>query len=134
MAYTTRLVMKPKSEIIKRLNLEQKGKVQEFFTATCAKEMDKYVPFKSGDLATTVIQNGIPTTNVNEDTITYDQLYAQYQYKGVREDGTHKINEENRTRTMHPQATSYWDKVMWSNHKEKICKEVELAIERFAKK
>lgn len=134
MAYTTRLIMKPKSEILKRLNLEEKGKIQKFFTETCAREMDPYVPFDEGALAGSVIDNGVLTSNVKIDTITYEQKYAKYQYKGVREDGTHKINEANRNRSKHPRATSYWDKVMWSNKKYKIQKDVEREIERLAKK
>jgi hypothetical protein len=125
MAYTTKLVMKPNNEILKRLNLEEKGEVQKFFTSTCAKAMDKYVPFKSGDLASYTIHG-------NE--IWYDQLYAQYQYKGEREDGTHKINPANRTRIYHPLATSYWDKVMWSIDSPKVIAQVDAFIKLKAKK
>ena len=126
MAYTTKLVMKPKKEILKRLNLEKQGEVQKFFTETCKRFMDPYVPYRGGDLADDAyIENG--------NKVVYDQKYAQYQYKGEREDGTHKINPANRTRIYHPRATSKWDKVMWSNHKYTILKMVEEKIERCAK-
>ena len=124
MAYTTRLEMKPKSEILKRLNLEKKGEVQAFFTETCKRFMDPYVPYREGPLADDAYIEG-------KDKVVYDQLYATYQYKGEREDGTHKI--VNRTLTIHPRATSYWDKVMWSNHKLTIEKMVEEKIKRSAK-
>ena len=124
MAYQVKLKMKPKSEIIKRLNLEEKGKVQSFFTETCKKFMDPYVPYRGGDLADNAyIQD--------KSEIVYDQLYAKYQYKGVRDDGTRRIYK--RTRTIHPRASSYWDRKMWVIHKQQIEKMVEREIERVAK-
>lgn len=124
MAYQVKLVMKPKSEIIKRLNLEEKGKVQSFFTETCKKYMDPYVPYREGPLADDAYIE-------DKNKIVYDQLYAKYQYKGVRDDGTRRIHK--RTRTIHPRASSYWDKKMWVVHKHQIEKIMEKAIERFAK-
>jgi hypothetical protein len=118
--------MKPKAIILKGLNLEQGGKVHAFFTATCARHMDKYVPYDEGTLATTVIdESGNPTENVTATTITYTQPYATYQYEGQRQDGTHKINEANRNRSMHPEATSHWDRVMMSIERKKVIKEVQ---------
>ena len=45
-----------KDEIKKKLGLEPNGKVQAFFTQTCAIHMDKYVPFDTGVLAQTVVK------------------------------------------------------------------------------
>ena len=90
-------MLKPISEIKINLGIEPNGRVQKFFTATCAKHMDRFVPADANLLRETVILNGQPTSNVKADTITYTQPYAHYQYIGMREDGTHVINPENYT-------------------------------------
>ena len=119
------VTIKPISQIKVRLGIEPNGRVQKFFTQTCAIHMDKYVPFDEGTLATRVIANGQPTNNVQPSWIIYDVPYARYQYRGMREDGTHKINEANRNRTYHPLATSYWDKHMVSAEMKDVVKEVQ---------
>lgn len=106
--------MKPTSQIITRLGLEPNGRIQKFFTNTCAKHMDKYVPMKDGNLA---------DYRIVDDMIIYNQEYARYQYYGVREDGSHKI--QNRTLTKHPLASSYWDKKMVSAEMVDVIKEVQ---------
>ena len=95
--------LKPTSKIITRLGLNADGRVQKFFTSECAKAMDKYVPFDKGNLA---------DYRLEKTSVVYQQPYAKYQYYGVREDGTHRINEANRNRSMHPLASSYWDRKM----------------------
>jgi len=82
-------MLKPISEIKINLGIEPNGRVQKFFTDTCAKHMDKYIPQDTGDL------RGI--IHKTADSITYESNYAHYQYKGMREDGTHVINPENYT-------------------------------------
>lgn len=124
MAKNVKVIMKPKKDILKRLNLEDQGKVQKFFRDRIAIESDPYVPMVSGELARY-------TTHGTE--IWYDTPYAEYQYNGVREDGTHQINEANRNRTYHPQATSYWAEKMWAAKKYKIANDVKREIERLAK-
>ena len=59
-------------EIVGKLKLD--GKAQAFLTATVAKHMDKYVPFKYGNLRT---QRTIEPT-----VITYNMPYAHAQYVG----------------------------------------------------
>ena len=113
------VVIKPTSEIKIRLGIEPNGRVQKFFTETCAKHMDKYVPMDNG---------GLRRYQLGTNYVSYEQPYAKYQYKGIREDGTHKINEANRNRTKHPLATSYWDRKMVSAEMEDIEKEVEKFI------
>jgi hypothetical protein len=75
-------MLKPISEIKMNLGIEPNGRVQKFFTATCAKHMDRYVPADNYNLRETVILNGEPTSNVKTDTITYTQPYAHAQYVG----------------------------------------------------
>ena len=120
--------LKPTDVIIDELELDESGKLHSFFTATCALHMDKYVPFDEGILAGTVVRGEQTTSNVTADEIIYDQEYASYQYKGEREDGSHKI--VNRTLDKHPLATSYWDVHMWTAEREQIEKEVEKEFKR----
>ena len=111
------VTIKPISEIKARLGLEPNGRVQQFFTTQCYKHMDKYVPFDEGNLSSIV--------DIQPSWITYEQPYARYQYFGMRDDGTHKIDEANRNHNFHPLATSYWDKKMVSAEIEDVVKEVQ---------
>ena len=120
--------MNPDSVIEARLGIEEGGRIHKYFTEQCALHMDKYVPFDSGDLATTVVANSKVTGNVSEDTITYEQEYAKYQYYGVRKDGSHKIVK--RKRDMHPLATTYWDRHMVTAEMPQIVADVQKELER----
>lgn len=104
--------LKPISEIKARLGIQPSGPVQRFFTNTCYKHMDKYVPMDKGDLRTNVL--------VSYDTITYQSPYARYQYFGVREDGSHKVQHYTT-----PGTGPYWDKRMWSAEKDTVINEVQ---------
>lgn len=68
------VVIKPTSVIKARLGLEPNGKVQSYFTSTCQKHMDKYVPMRLGNLRTNV--------DVQPDRIIYKSPYAHAQYVG----------------------------------------------------
>ena len=109
--------MKPTSVIKARLGIEPNGRVQKFFTNTCYKHMDKYVPMDNGDLRTNV--------DIQPDSITYESPYARYQYYGVREDGTHEV--KNYTT---PGTGPYWDKRMVSAEMQDVVKEVQSYINR----
>ena len=104
--------MKPTSQIKARLGIEPNGKVQKFFTNTCYKHMDKYVPMDNGDLRTNV--------DIQPESITYESPYARYQYYGVREDGTHKVKNYTTSGT-----GPYWDKRMVSAEMQDVVKEVQ---------
>ena len=114
-----KLTMEPTSVIAINLGIAPSGEVQKFFTETCAKAMDDFVPFKKGNLADYIIVGT---------EIWYDQEYAEYQYNGMRKDGTHKI--VNRTTSYHPLATSNWDKVMWTAKGSDIVKQVQDKIKK----
>ena len=66
--------IKPTSVIKARLGLEPNGKVQSYFTSTCQKHMDKYVPMRLGNLRTNV--------DLQTDRITYKSPSAHAQYVG----------------------------------------------------
>ena len=67
--------MKPISTIKADLGIQPNGKVQRFFTDTCYRHMDKYVPKDVGNLR----------DNVDKGTnyITYESPYAHAQYVGI---------------------------------------------------
>lgn len=114
------LKLKPASVIKANLGLEPNGRVQQFFTNSCYKHMDKYVPMDTGDLRTIV--------DIQPNSITYEMPYASYQYYGVREDGTHQV--QNYTT---PLTCPYWDLQMWSAEGEDVEKEVQNYFNRGGK-
>ena len=67
-------MLKPVSEIKINLGIEPNGRVQKFFTNTCYKHMDKYVPKDAGILREVV--------DIQADSITYQSPYAHAQYVG----------------------------------------------------
>lgn len=112
--------LKPISIIETKLGIQPNGPVQKYLTETCYKYMDKYVPADEYDLRTLV--------ELKPNSITYASHYARYQYKGMREDGTHVV--KNYTT---PGTGPYWDKRMWSADKEKVLREVQNYINRGGK-
>ena len=110
--------LKPTSEIKARLGIEPNGRVQKFFTNTCYKHMDKYVPQRDGNLRTIV--------DIQSDSITYEQDYAKYQYNGISKSGK-PLNYKT------PGTGPYWDKRMVSAEMEQVVQEVQDYINRGGK-
>lgn len=104
--------LKPTSQIKARLGIEPNGRVQKFFTNTCYKHMDKYVPKRDGNLRTVV--------DIQSDSITYESPYAKYQYYGMREDGSRPVSNYTT-----PGTGTYWDKRMVSAEIDDVVKEVQ---------
>lgn len=115
-------------EIKKSLGIEPNGKVQAFFTQTCAIHMDKYVPYDTGTLAGTVVKNNVTTGNVKSDKIIYDQEYATVVYGGVRNGKELHYNTDK-----HPLAGPYWDRRMVSAEMQDVVKEVQDFVDRGGK-
>lgn len=107
----------PTSQIKSRIGINTNGDVQLFYTNTCYKHMDKYVPMDEGNLRTNV--------DIQPTFITYQSPYARYQYYGMREDGTHVVRNYTTSGT-----GTYWNKRMWSAEKNKVIKEVQDYIRR----
>lgn len=101
--------LKPISQLHAALGIEPNGRVQKFFTDTCAKHMDKYVPMDTGALRTNISKTA--------DSITYESPYAHAQYVGYT-----KGEVQNYTTAG---TGSYWDKRMWSAERETVIKEVQ---------
>lgn len=112
-----RLELKPISVIKANLGIQPNGPAHSYFTARCDAYMDKFIPYDPGHGGDHLRENKDIGTNY----IKYNMPYARYQYFGVREDGTHRINPENYTT---PGTGPYWDKEMWSVHKEDIINEM----------
>lgn len=108
--------IKPVGVIKTRLGIEPNGRVQKFFTETCYKHMDKYVPMSDlpskGNLRTIV--------DIQTDKIFYESPYASYQYYGQREDGSHQVKHYTT-----PGTGPYWDKRMVSVEMQDVVKEVQ---------
>lgn len=69
------MYLKPISEIKADLGINEGGRVQKFFTDTCAKHMDKYIPKDVGNLRT--------IKSKTSNSITYRSPYAHAQYIGI---------------------------------------------------
>lgn len=108
----------PTSTIHAHLGIEPNGRVQKFFQNTCYKHMDKYVPMRDGNLRTNVDLS-------DSEKIVYQSPYARYQYYGMREDGTHNV--QNYTT---PGTGTYWDRRMVSAEMQDVVKEVQDYIRR----
>lgn len=127
------VTLKPINEIKAHLGIEPNGRVQKFFTETCARRMDKYVPYDSGMLRKIVI--------VEDDSITYASPYAHYMYKGElyvdpntgsswAGKNVAKVPTGIDLKYHTPGTGSYWDKTMWSAEGQEIVKEVQAYIDR----
>lgn len=112
--------MKPASVIKARLGIQPNGPAHAFFTAECARQMDRFVPFDTGALKNTVVLDGKVTENVTTNTITYDQKYASVVYYGIRKGKPITIKTGK-----HKDATTYWDKHMWTAKGNEIVKKVQ---------
>lgn len=84
--------LKPISEIKANLGIEPNGRIQRFFTNTCYRHMDKYVPKDIGNLRTIV--------NMEADSITYESPYAHAQYVGIVNGGQVKNYTTPRNRSL----------------------------------
>ena len=107
--------MNSTSSIKTRLGINPNGRVQKFFTNTCYRYMDKYVPYESGNLRTIV--------DIDNNAVIYESPYAHYQYKGLSVNGN-SLNYKT------PGTGSYWDKKMVSAEIDDVVAEVQKEIER----
>ena len=105
--------IKPTSVIKARLGIQPNGPVHYFFTNTCYKHMDKYVPMSDlpskGDLRTVV--------DIRPDSITYEMPYAHAQYVGYTTGPVRNYTT--------PGTGPYWDKRMVSAEMHDVIKEVQ---------
>ena len=136
--------LQPASVIKARLGIEPNGRVQKFFTNTCYKHMDKYVPRDTGNLRSNV--------DVDTNTITYESPYARYQYYGKKmvmsngksafyspdygfwsQKGKKKKLTEESLKYHTPGTGPYWDKRMVSAEMQNVIKETQNYLDRGGK-
>lgn len=86
--------------------------MQRFFTDTCYRYMDKYVPKDIGILRDNV-DKGV-------DYITYESLYAHYQF----------VNQFPEDHYTTPGTGPYWDKRMVSAEMQDVIEEVQEYVNR----
>lgn len=113
--------------MLRRRGLEPHGRVQQMLTVTCVKEMDPYVPLRTGPLKNTRV--------IAPDSVTYRGPYAQYQYYGklmLAPSGSafaHKgerkqLTTRDLTYSGAPKRGPFWDKRMWADKKAKVVADV----------
>ena len=102
--------LKPINLIKAELGIAPGGNVHAFFTDTCRKHMDKYVPKDIGNLRDIV--------SISTHYITYESPYAHAQYVGMV-NGSPVVNYTT------PGTGPYWDKRMVSAEMQDVVKEVE---------
>ena len=110
--------MQPTSVIKANLGIEPNGRVQKFFTNTCYRYMDKYVPKDNGLLREIV--------NIDSNSITYEQEYAHAQYIG-------EVNGGKVVNYTTPGTGPYWDKRMVSTDMQNVAAEVQDFIDKGGK-
>lgn len=136
--------LNPISTIEAKLGTNPNGPVQAFFTETCYKHMDKYVPMRDGHLSDTV--------DIGTDYITYESPYAHYMYEGkvmgpnipIKENGVivrwiskkpkyYTGADINYSTAQHKYAGPHWDKRMVSAEMDRVVQEVQDYINRGGK-
>lgn len=109
--------LNPTSQIMARLGIDEGGKAHKFLTQRCKDYMEKYVPMRDNILRQVV--------DLQAGRIIYLMPYAKYQYRGIREDGTHKVEHYTT-----PGTGPYWDRRMVAIDMPKIIEEVDNYIKR----
>ena len=110
--------IKPTSVIKANLGIEPNGKVQKFFTNTCYRYMDKYVPKDNGILRENV--------TIDSNSITYEQPYAHAQYIG-------EVNGGKVTNYTTPGTGPYWAERMKSADMQNLVAELQDFIDKGGK-
>lgn len=108
--------MRPISEIKADLGIEPNGRVQRFFTDTCYRKMNKYVPKGDTGNLRDVVTKG-------SDYITYEMPYAHAQYVGI-------VNGSPVKKYTTAGTGPYWDKKMWTAEGQDVVKEVQEYVNR----
>lgn len=65
-------------------------------------DSEPYLPFREGDLSA----SGRVEQIEDDWAVTWDTVYAAYQYYGCWPDGSHRVTQHNHD--THPQATTQW--------------------------
>jgi hypothetical protein len=115
------------NQMLAKRGLIPTGQAQKFFTMTCAKEMDPYVPMQQGTLKNTRI--------IGQDTVKYNTPYAKFQFHGkvmiapsgstwARKGERKEATIMNLTYHGAPKRGFYWERRMWADKKVKVLRQV----------
>ena len=146
MSTRIKVEMKPVNTILTRLGVNKTGDVQRFVTSTINRRITRYMPFRSGALATKLKYIKSPTE------IEVLGPYARVMYHGVvmvdpktgaagfltkdgwkSRRGVVKVPSDrtfNYDRTKNPQAGPFWDRRMMAAEKGQIVTEVQAYVNR----
>ena len=120
--------MKPVNVIVTRLGVGRDGDVQRFVTNTVNRRITRYMPYRSGTLATKLKL----VTGPNE--ITVLGPYARYQYYGkVMVGGVPKTVTDRDLRydkTKNPEAGPFWDRALMAAEGKQIAAETQAYVRR----
>ena len=105
-----------KGRIISKFGLEHEGNANLYMSNRAFIRMHKYTPRDTNTMATTV--------TIRPGTITYEEEYALYQYKGYTKGPVKHYTT--------PGTGKYWDRKMWSAEGDKLTKEVSNYIKRIS--
>ena len=117
-----RVKMKPVNTILTRMGVKPDGDVQMFVTNTVNRRITRYMPFRSGALATKLKHIKSATE------IEVLGPYARYQYYGKAMDGPAPKVVTDRDlkydKTKNPLAGPFWDRRLIANEGAQIAGEV----------
>ncbi len=120
--------MKPVNVIVTRLGVGRDGDVQRFVTNTVNRRIMRYMPYRSGALATKLKL----VTGPNE--ITVLGPYARYQYYGKVMVGEAPKTVTDRDlrydKTKNPEAGPFWDRALMAAEGKQIAAETQAYVRR----
>lgn len=120
--------MKPVGAILARLGIDKNGRVQRFLTETVNRRITRYMPFRTGVLATKLKFVSSPTE------ITVNGPYARYQYYGKVMVGKppKQVTDTDLVydKTKHPSAGPFWDRRLMAAERDAIVQDVQERIKR----
>lgn len=128
MSTRIKVEMKPVNTILTRLGVNKTGDVQRFVTSTVNRRITRYMPFRTGVLATKLKYIKSPTE------IEVLGPYARYQYYGKVMVGKAPKTVTDRDlkygKTENPQAGPFWDKRLMAAEGRQIAAEVQRYVDR----
>lgn len=131
MKTTIKVDMRPASAITKRLGIDRNGDVQRFVTHTVNRRITRYMPYRTGTLATKLKIVTGPTE------ITVLGPYARYQYYGKVMVGkaprTVTDKDLQYTKSKNLLAGPFWDRRMMAAEGAQIREDIQKYVRRRSK-
>lgn len=130
MKFTVKVDIPGTSELIQRKGLDKKGDVQRFHTNNVNRRITRYMPYRTGALATKLkfVRSGTEIEVLGP--------YAKYQYYGKVMVGpapkvtTNKPLDYSGSKVKHPQAGPYWDRALVAAEGDQMRQDLQNYIDR----